>query len=663
MRTRPQAPSSKPQAPEKRQVPSPRRLEAQIGVYNLALLWSLELGVWSFRKLGRILALALVLAGASAWAESVVDSVHNLSVYGTGSIKSMTESNACVFCHTTHHSGGATPLWNHTMASITNYIVYSSPTLEAMSLSIPQPNGASRLCLSCHDGTVALGSVSSRTTPISVQQNGTIISTMPAGPSNLGTDLSGDHPISFVYDSALAAKDPQLKDPSTLKGKVRLDAEGRLQCTACHNPHDNQFGKFLAMDNTASALCLSCHNVADWSLSAHAMSGQVIVNSAAVTKALNVGPGPAGAASPGKTGIARPNRAAKGAQTVAANGCGNCHVSHLAEGKKQLLKSFRPEQNCLPCHDGSQPGIKNVAADFQKLSAHPITLNSASHAPNENVVNPPQRHVTCSDCHNPHATTTAAASPRRASGALAGVVGLSATGATIARASQQYELCFRCHADSSARGPARVRRQFVETNTRLQFATTASSYHPIESPGKNPSVPSLLGPWTTSSLVTCTDCHNSDQGQRAGGTGANGPHGSVYAPLLERQLLLTDYNPENPVSYGLCYKCHSRDSILGDRSFRAVNSLGQDRGHRFHVVDAKAACTTCHDSHGVPTAKGLMNFNLDYVSASSNGRLEYISGGPGSGNCSLSCHGKDHVASGYPTLISTAALRRQAKHR
>jgi len=44
-------------------------------------------------------------------------------------------------------------LWNHQMSSVTNYIVYTSPTLKAV---VGQPDGSSRLCLSCHDGTVAL---------------------------------------------------------------------------------------------------------------------------------------------------------------------------------------------------------------------------------------------------------------------------------------------------------------------------------------------------------------------------------------------------------------------------------------------------------------------------------------------------------------------------
>ena len=207
------------------------------------------------------LGFAILFSLSRTHADTVVNSVHNLSVTGPGTIKATSETDTCIFCHTAHHSNGATPLWNHNLSGVTNYVVYSSATLDALGLTIPQPNGSSRLCLSCHDGTIALGSVNSRTSPISMQ-NG--VTTMPTGSGNLGTDLSGDHPISFVYDAALAAKDPQIKDPATLTGKVKLDHDGRLQCTACHNPHDNQFGNFLVMDNTGSSLCLACHNVAGW---------------------------------------------------------------------------------------------------------------------------------------------------------------------------------------------------------------------------------------------------------------------------------------------------------------------------------------------------------------------------------------------------------------
>ena len=596
----------------------------------------------SHRSLGVLcfLFVLAVLFSATLHADTIVNSVHNLSVTGPGTVKATAESDVCIFCHTAHHSNGATPLWNHNLSGTTNYIVYSSTTLDALGLTVPQPNGSSRLCLSCHDGTIALGSVNSRTSPISMQ-NG--VTTIPGGANNLGTDLSGDHPISFVYDAALAAKDPQIKDPATLTGKVKLDHDGRLQCTACHDPHDNQFGKFLVMDNTGSALCLTCHNLADWPGSAHSLSPQTVApaSPAALKQAL-----------PAKTKMT----------TVAAQGCANCHTPHFAGARERLMKFAAPEQNCLPCHNGSLPTVKNVAADFQKVSVHPVTQNSEAHTPNEDIINPSTRHVTCSDCHNPHAGKSVAKGPVKIAHTSLEVPGVNASGAVMKVANQEYELCLRCHGDSVARGQARVNRQVAETNKRVQFRVTNQSFHPVESMGKNRNVPSLIAPWTTSSTMACTDCHNSDQSASAGGSGASGPHGSIYPPLLERQLLLTDFTPENPASYALCYKCHSRDSILSDQSFRAVDSQGQSRGHRFHIVDAKTACTTCHDSHGVAEAKNLINFNSDYVtsSASHPGAPMYTSTGNFGGTCTLKCHGHDHVDSAYSqTGISTPQMRKR----
>jgi predicted CXXCH cytochrome family protein len=579
------------------------------------------------RKFIWLLAVSGCLSGLVARGDSIVNSKHNLSANGPGTIKAGTEQNLCVFCHTVHHANGQTPLWNHQMSSVTNYITYTSGTLKAV---VGQPDGSSRLCLSCHDGTVALGMVSSRTNAIAMQ-NG--VTTMPTGPSNLGTDLSGDHPISFKYDTTLTKLDTQLQDPATLTGKVRLDHNNEVQCTSCHDPHNDQFGNFMVVDNSGSALCLACHTINNWSGSVHALSSQT-VSTMVMQKMTQRAP------APGKSALKSP--------TVAQQGCENCHAPHLAGSKERLMRFAAPEQNCLVCHNGSM-NTKNVAADFQKISVHPITLNGTAHSPQEDPINPKVRHVTCSDCHDPHGSTTAPGTSAKVIGALNGVVGVSANGAVIKSVNKEYELCFRCHGDSLARGKSRVNRQTPETNKRLQFSSANQSFHPIETIGKSRNVPSLIAPWTVSSVMACTDCHNSDQSPGAGGSGANGPHGSVFTPLLERQLVTTDYSAESMANYALCYKCHSRDSILADQSFHAVNSLGQDRGHRFHIVDQKTACTTCHDSHGVLSAKHLINFNSDYVTASSSlpSGLMYTSTGTSGGVCTLTCHGKDHAGTAY----------------
>ena len=62
------------------------------------------------------------------------------------------------------------------------------------------------------------------------------------------------------------------------------------------------------------------------------------------------------------------------------------------------------------------------------------------------------------------------------------------------------------------------------------------------------------------------------------------------------------------------------------------------------LLDDKTACTTCHDSHGVENAVHLINFNTTYVTPSASGPIQYNSTGFLHGNCTLTCHGKDHQA-------------------
>jgi predicted CXXCH cytochrome family protein len=549
---------------------------------------------------------------ALATAGTIVGSKHDLSATSSSEIKAVSENNVCIFCHTPHHANSEKPLWNHGVSQAT-YIPYNSTTVKA---TIGQPTGASKLCLSCHDGTIALGMVSSQSSPIAMQ-NG--ITTMPAGTNLLGTDLSADHPISFVYDETLVASvaadnriSVKLKSPTSLTAPVNLDHNGQLQCTACHDPHNNQFGNFMVMDNTASTLCLKCHESPGWSASTHATSAKT-------WNGIGLNPWPS---TPYKT--------------VAGNGCENCHVSHAAGTHQRLLTQAVAENNCYSCHDGNV-AAKNLVPEFNKLSAHPIELTSGIHDPTEDPVNGP-RHVTCVDCHNPHASNPSLARAPNASGPISGTIGVNTAGAILSPIVHEYELCYRCHADSVSRGPAYVSRQFVQTNTRLAFNSSNASFHPVTAPGRNSYVPSLIAPWTTASYVKCTDCHNNDNSPAAGGAGPNGPHGSNFAPILERQQILTDNTAENPANYALCYKCHSRDSILSNASFPF---------HSRHIVNDQVACTTCHDAHGVANAAHLINFNVTYVTPSARGRLSYFSTGRLHGNCTLTCHGKDHESTPY----------------
>ena len=103
-----------------------------------------------------------LLGAVAASAAGFGQSKHNLSASGAGALLASKDAadrstEICIFCHTPHTAKKA-GLWNR-HDSTAAYTPYRSTTIKA---NIGQPTGASKLCLSCHDGTVALGMVSSR---------------------------------------------------------------------------------------------------------------------------------------------------------------------------------------------------------------------------------------------------------------------------------------------------------------------------------------------------------------------------------------------------------------------------------------------------------------------------------------------------------------------
>lgn len=551
------------------------------------------------------IALAILCLYATAQAAgSIFTTKHNLSASGPGPVKATVEKPVCEFCHAPHRPGQGVPRWNRDLSEVL-YTTYHSSTLKA---AVGQPNGASKLCLSCHDGTIALGKLKTEKgiVPFSGGFN------MPPGKTRLGTDLSDDHPISFTYDQSLAARNGQLEYPP-LRKPVKLDRFNQLQCTSCHDPHDSTYGKFLVMDNASSALCVVCHRLNGWAMTAHR-------NSNATWNGVAPNPWPH-----------TTNR------TVSSNACENCHNPHTAGGREWLLNYSSEEDNCYPCHNGNV-ARKNIRKEFEKPSRHPIGFSRGTHKPNEDPLWS-SRHVECDDCHNPHVANSSPAQAPFAPGSLAQLPGVTSSGSPVRPLQYEYQLCYRCHSDNPGTKAPTVMRFIFDKNLRQLFKPSNLSYHPIEAPGKNPDVPSLLVPYSTSSLIYCTSCHNNDSGTQSGGIGPSGPHGSVYRPILEKQVITSDLTSESPQAYALCYKCHNRNSILANQSFPQ---------HKKHVVDVRAPCTACHDPHGVSTTAHLINFDKTIVFPDDKGLVRFENRGRFAGACYLKCHNKTHNPKTYP---------------
>jgi len=197
-----------------------------------------------------IAAFCILTGHISAFAGMTDSFKHGVSWLG-----SLTpDGQICAVCHTPHNASDNTvaPLWSHQTTNAI-FTIYQSPTLNAQ---MNQPSPISKSCLSCHDGTVAYDSFGGKTGSKIMHEHATI-----------GADLSNDHPISFVYDSALAEIDGGLIDPSSglsgLGNTIKKDMlfDNKVECSSCHDVHDtnplSDDGKMLV--KTQDALCFTCH--------------------------------------------------------------------------------------------------------------------------------------------------------------------------------------------------------------------------------------------------------------------------------------------------------------------------------------------------------------------------------------------------------------------
>lgn len=630
----------------------------------------------------------LVAFAASAAQNADVLGAHDLSA-GAASVRGG-NSAACLYCHAPHSGNAqAGPLWDQTLSTQT-YTLYSSSTLQNTTTQ-PKLGGTSVLCLSCHDGTVAVGQM------------------VPYGPIDITgkmtsvfkTKLETSHPFSLnlpLQDAAdvvrSLAEIGKTADPT---GSVKL-IKGNIECNSCHTAHNQNIDKkapeFLVRDNANSGLCLSCHTLEDRTVKTihnplRQWAGSVHAISVAQIKAT--------------TGL-------PGYTTVAELACLSCHTSHNAGQSTGLLRNLPPpasgidttSQSCLACHSGSasllQP-ITNVFAEMAK-AGHPYpSSTSNTHTPTEPVILVQNRHATCVDCHDGHAskpTSTFNDAPQiRPSQNGASGVGTDGT-ALSSPATMQYQTCLRCHGPGAGKQllpttygylPVRVVSAADPLNVTPEFAVTSSSSHPVmhttNSPWPQPSLRSymLMIDGTTNSSrmlgsgqavsIFCTDCHNADDNREFGGSGPTGTHGSQYSHMLERRyefsqvaagagpgtsiqnLYITpdvSAGGSAPGPYALCGKCHDLSKVLADTSFRpGATAKG---GHFTHISDQGISCAVCHTAHGLGslsaniTGERLVNFDLNVVAPNGNSPISYSRA---TNTCVLTCHLYNHNSDGTVT--------------
>lgn len=366
------------------------------------------------RPLARIgvLAVSISLVAAGYTLAAVSGTKHNFSSFSAAEVKTGETSEICVFCHTPHNSNPSGPIWNKQDVGST-YNVYESQTLAAtMSPNAPtlgQPSGSSKLCLACHDGTIAVGSLLNK--PGKAGLGGSFAVTGPGitagkisstSTSFIGTDLRDDHPISFNYSQAYPSN-PEIKDSLTLPAAVKLDSAGKVQCTSCHDPHGSAFPKFMVATLEAGGLCQACHDKRYWNTNPSVHSTSTATWNEAGVNPWHEDMGTAGFAD----------------DTPQMQSCLACHSSHKGVSGKTLLKGTNPgtsqvegeEWTCLNCHNGNVAS-KNVEGQFSYPYRHDVKGTTGLHIPSRSAAGDParetaanlgaNRHAECADCHNGH---------------------------------------------------------------------------------------------------------------------------------------------------------------------------------------------------------------------------------------------------------------------
>jgi hypothetical protein len=296
---------------------------------------------------------------------------------------------------------------------------------------------------------------------------------------------------------------------------------------------------------------------------------------------------------------------------------------------------------CLACHTGgasadgpdyygattmSQAAI-NVGDMFAKTSVHPITATDGIHTLTEgDTLNVgwnqgANRHVECTDCHNPHAAqaglhtegsniigpTLLGSWGVRPTSWLSGgsqhtsfeLVDFTDTSGT----SDQYQayLCFKCHSyygyqnnppdtpsglhDGTTEPPG-IAPQADMVNL---FNPNNHAHHAVIQPGNHPDVGTFSQtfepPWGPGSTVSCSDCHTSDMsGDPAGSHGSN------------NRYMLRGNETANGDPAVFCFNCHKYDVYDNGGGNQGLGRVDHpfNGNHQSTLPKIGIWCMNCH---------------------------------------------------------------------
>lgn len=402
---------------------------------------------------------------------------------------------------------------------------------------------------------------------------------------------------------------------NTATGVLRDGTLPRGSCNQCHVTHGaNDFALFAANDNN---LCYTCHTgTFGWE---RAWTGSANYN-----------------ASGHGTSTALYNPASGAGTGREVRLCVQCHNPHgngeAANGFFASLQERLEERTCFSnntagtagtgCH-GNVVGYRptnavDIYTPITRAFNHTLTMgdpsvtrrhvSTESQATNSGAFSGTNRHVECTDCHNPHLARPGlhTAPTNDASPILFGAWGVEPTfGAAwvvptvftavnfttwpMTTAQNEYQICLKCHSYFAygATPPAGY------TDQAREFNPNNAAYHMAIAATRSANMYAnavFVAPWTSSSQMYCTDCHaSSTAGDRAG------PHGSILDNILVAPW--TNNTGASTTGGDLCFRCHPFSvyvSGAGANNQTGFYNAGDGNLHRFHMTGQNARCWNCH---------------------------------------------------------------------
>lgn len=235
-----------------------------------------------------MLALAPAMAWGAAPGAGLAGTAHDFSAKGGG-------VGLCTFCHTPHRAITTQLLWNHTLSTATFSwdVAKTTAGTNFPSFKGDTYTGPSAKCLSCHDGTVAVGDIAwwNEGKPASLDN------TKLAWPDkhNVGAtggvvgSMKGNHPVAMpypylgalnTYNGVTTGAGATLSEwqttpiapirmfndnGGTISAGVLAGKTG-LECSSCHDPHnkasvDDLFlrGMMKGSSTGDGYICVKCH--------------------------------------------------------------------------------------------------------------------------------------------------------------------------------------------------------------------------------------------------------------------------------------------------------------------------------------------------------------------------------------------------------------------